>query len=337
MTETTGRDDAAARSDPLAEIVRAGGRRPTPPPDDYDQVLAAATASWQKAVSARRRRQWIGALAASAVLCAVGLAVFHFRPIAMETARTAATTLVRGQLAVQAPGTFDWHPLQAGAAIDNGARLRANGPGGASLSLGAGGLLRLRESTEVAVSAGAHLQLFDGSAYVDSGSRPPGQPIVVETGLGTVRDIGTVFEVRASAGALRVRVREGQVVVDAPGRDESFESQAGQELQIGSDGTTRRSDIATAGPEWAWAEALADAPVVDGKSLLGFLEWVSHESGRALEFQYAGDRQQAAAVRLHGSVPNLRPLDALDLMLAATDFDYTLSDAGAIVIRRRGQ
>ena len=335
MNETNGNQHSLENGDALAELVRVGGRRTSPPQADYDAVLAAATASWQKAVSARNRRRWIGALAASVALCAIGLAVLHVPPFATVTTQAAVAHLLRGELAIRMPGRTDWRPLQPGVVIDNGARLRANGPAGAVLSLSTGGFVRLRTSTELALTSGAHLQLVAGSAYIDSGARTPDELIVIETALGTVRDIGTVFEVKSSPEALRIRVREGRVLVDSPGRGGSLESRAGQELQLHADGATQRSRVPTAGPEWEWAEALAGAPVVDGKSLLGFLEWVAHESGRVLEFQSAGDRQQAAAVLLHGSVPDLRPLDALELMLAATDFEYTLSDAGAIVISRR--
>jgi ferric-dicitrate binding protein FerR (iron transport regulator) len=286
-------------------------------------------------VHVRRRRRWIGALAASAAACALGLVVFQLRPVAIEPVSVASANLQRGDLDIERRGTPGWRPLRPGAAIDNGARLRANGPLGACISLSAGRLVRLKASTQVILLAGAHLQLIAGSAYVDSGAPEQDDPVVIETGLGTVRDVGTVFEVQSSPGALRIRVREGRVLLDSNGRDVPLESRVGDELRVTSDGTTLRASIPTAGPEWAWAEALAIAPAVDGQSLLGFLEWVAHESGRPLQFQSAGDRQQAAAVLLHGIVPDLRPLEALDIMLAATDFEYTLSDGGAIVIHRR--
>lgn len=335
MNETTGNRHPREKGDALAELVRVGGHRASPTHADYDAVLAVATASWQRAVGARSRRRWIGALAAGVALFALGLGVLHLRPVTTGTPPVAVAKLVRGELYMQMPGEMAWRPLQPDAVIGNGARLRANGPAGAAFALSAGGSVRLRSSTELAVTSGTHLQLLAGCAYFDSGTRSSREPIVVETALGTVRDIGTVFEVQASRGTLRIRVREGRVLVSSPGRDGALESRAGQELQLHADGSTQRAGVATVGAQWDWAEVLAIAPVVDGKPLLGFLEWVAHESGRTLEFHTSADRQQAAAVLLHGSVPDLRPLDALDLMLAATDFEYTLSDAGAIVIRRR--
>jgi ferric-dicitrate binding protein FerR (iron transport regulator) len=261
--------------------------------------------------------------------------VFQLRPVAIEPVMVASANLQLGDLDIERRGTTGWRPLRPGAAIDNGARLRANGPLGASISLSAGRLVRLKAATQVTLLAGAHLHLIAGNAYVDSGTQQAADSIVIDTGLGTVRDIGTVFEVQAAPEAIRIRVREGRVLLDASERAARLESHAGEELRVGRDGSTLRASIATAGPEWAWAEALAMAPAIDGQSLLGFLEWVAHECGRPLQFQSDGDKQRAASVLLHGSVPDLRPLDALDIMLAATDFEYTLSDAGAIVIHRR--
>lgn len=335
MNEMPQGDESVARSDPLAELVRVGGHRVAPPRADYEHVLAAASAGWRRAVNARRRRRWIGALAAGLAMFAIGLAAFYWRPIAIEPAPVASAKLLLGDLDVERRGTSGWRPLRPGEAIEYGARLRANGPLGASFSLSAGHLVRLKASTQIILLAGAHLQLVSGSAYVDTGAHEPVDPIVIETALGAVRDVGTVFEVQSSPGALRIRVREGRVLLDTGGRSAALESRAGEEMRVTGAGTALRASIPTSGPEWAWAEALAIAPAVDGQSLLGFLEWVAHESGRALRFQSAGDRQQAAAVLLHGNVPDLRPLEALDIMLAATDFEYTLGDGGAIVIHRR--
>ena len=46
-------------------------------------------------------------------------------------------------------------------------------------------------------------------------------------------------------------------------------------------------------------------------------------------------REQAALVLLHGSVPNVRPMEALELMLAATNFEYALGEDGSILIHWR--
>jgi ferric-dicitrate binding protein FerR (iron transport regulator) len=334
MNDPTKIHEPDSQRDPLAELVRAGGRRAVPPAEDYEYVLAAAGRSWQQAVRARRRRQWAGALAATLAVCAIGLTAYRYWAGVRPAEAFAAADIVRGSVSVLRAGAKAWEPLHPGAAIANGARLRTDG-GAVSLSLPAGGLMRLGDSTEMVFVSDAHLQLITGSAYIDSGAPDRRNRFTVETSFGAVRDIGTVFEVRAAPNALRVRVREGSVRLDAPAGRLSIEGRAGEELQVDAKGAPRRGAFPTSGPDWAWAEALAVAPNFDGQPLLRFLRWVARETGRPLRFQESDGEAQAASVMLHGSASDLKPLDALELMLAATDFDYALSDDGAILIRRR--
>ena len=57
--------------DPVAEIVRAAGRREAPPQSHYDQVYAAAHEAWRNKVQSRRRNRWF-AIAASLALVSGG-------------------------------------------------------------------------------------------------------------------------------------------------------------------------------------------------------------------------------------------------------------------------
>jgi ferric-dicitrate binding protein FerR (iron transport regulator) len=335
MNDPTKIDETDLQRDPLAELVRAGGRRVLPPAEDYEFVLAAAAGSWQRAVRARRRRQWAGAIAATLAACAIGLTGYRYWIGVRPGEVLASANIVRGHVSVLRAGEKGWEPLFPGAAIANGARLRTQGDAAASLSLAAGGLMRLGDSTELAFVSDAHFQLIAGRAYIDSGAPDRRHRFIVDTSFGTVHDIGTVFEVRTAPNALRVRVREGSVRLDALAGRLSIEGHAGEELQVDAQGAPRRGAFPTAGPDWAWAEALAAAPNFDGQPLLRFLKWVARETGRPLRFQESDGEAQAASVMLHGSAHDLKPLDALELMLAATDFDYALSDDGAILIRRR--
>lgn len=339
MDRHTPTDHSPAQPDVLAELVRAAGRRVAPPAEDYEYVLAAAGRSWQRAVRARRRRQWAGALAASLAVCTIGIAVYHFWTGFSSGTRpgeiAASADLVRGDVSLRRSDEATWQPLHAGEAIKNGARLRTGAAAGASLNLSDGGMLRLNAATELALVSGRRLHLVTGSAYIDSGERRVRDSLAVETDLGTVRDVGTVFEVKAAPRALRIRVREGRVRLDALVGRPVLEGQAGEELQVDGAGFTQRVVFPTAGPDWAWAEALAVSPTFDNQPLLRFLQWVAHETGRPLQFAEAGAEAQAANVVLHGSARDLKPLEALAVMLAVTDFEYALNEDGTILIRRR--
>ena len=86
----------------------------------------------------------------------------------------------------------------------------------------------------------------------------------------------------------------------------------------------------------SFAEALAGPPDVDGLPVLEFLNWVARETGREIHYEEPGVQLAAGTSVLHGSAQSLTPMDALEVMLATTDFKYALSTNGVIVISRPG-
>jgi ferric-dicitrate binding protein FerR (iron transport regulator) len=150
-----------------------------------------------------------------------------------------------------------------------------------------------------------------------------------------VSDVGTVFQVDVKPTAVRVRVREGLVQLDAAGREGLLRSGAGEELELDERGGLRHGIVPPSHPAWAWAEALAPPPDVEGRPLLQFLDWVAHETGRRVRFAAPEVEAQAREVVLHGRTRDLTPLQALDVMLSTTDLEYVLSTDQVILIRRR--
>ena len=83
--------------------------------------------------------------------------------------------------------------------------------------------------------------------YVDSGGDKT-RPVLIQTEHGDVRDIGTQFEVRAERSSLRVRVREGEVIVDRPGS--SLSARAGELLRLDPQGAYERVAVPLFGVSW---------------------------------------------------------------------------------------
>jgi ferric-dicitrate binding protein FerR (iron transport regulator) len=150
-----------------------------------------------------------------------------------------------------------------------------------------------------------------------------------------VRDVGTVFEVRASADALRVRIREGRVRLDRVGAGSDIEGSRDEEVEVDREGHVVRRVFSRNGKEWKWAESLAVAPEIEGRPLVQLLTWVARETGRQLMFEGPAAEAQARAVTLHGTAANLAPLEALDVLLSTTDLEYVLPSDLLIVIRQR--
>jgi ferric-dicitrate binding protein FerR (iron transport regulator) len=330
---TTGNTNGSDDQDALVQrLLQVAGAREDPPREDYEQVLAAATAALQARLARRRRVRVVGGagLAAAALL---GLAaLWTFLPVgpapAVEVVR------VMGDVQWRAAGTRSWSALRLPArSLAPGDALRTTGNARVALSLGALSTLRLDEHTEIALAAGKRIELHRGAAYVDSGvgdTVPAGVEIV--TAFGTAREVGTQFEVRLVPDGLRVRVREGLVMLRYA--DEST-NVAGEELMLWSSGRLERSALRRDDPGWGWTETVAVAPVIDNQPLETVLEWVRRETGRVIRYSSAEVERRAKAVVLHGSIRDLAPLEALDAVLATTDLSYAIMDDGSILIRPR--
>jgi len=322
-----------AGRDALGELVRVAGRRSMPPQEDYEQVFEAANLAWQRKLRSQRRRRWL--YAAAAALMAIGIGVTTFPHWMPREAAVATAVVLRGNAAILLARDDTWRPLQLGSAIPAGARVRTGANGGLAIALDDGTAVRVKEQSELTLESARALRLRIGTVYVVSGLGQSTASLRIETDIGTVRDVGTIFEVRAAPHALRIRVREGRVELDTPSQPARFESSAGEQLEVDPGGGVRRSYIAPNHPGWAWAETLAAAPDIEGRPLLQFLAWVARETGRRLQFQEPGIEVQAREVVLHGKTRDLAPLQALDLMLSTTDLEYVLPSDEVIVIRRR--
>ena len=132
--------------------------------------------------------------------------------------------------------------------------------------------------------------------------------------------------------ALRLRVREGSVSIDQGGR--SLVGTAGEQIMIDDFGGVSRSPIERASVDWAWAEAVAPVPDVDGRPATELIGWVARETGRRLRYESPAVEERAASVILHGNIHHLPPLAALEAMLATTDLEYVL-EGDTMEIRAR--
>ena len=91
--------------------------------------------------------------------------------------------------------------------------------------------------------------------------------------------------------------------------------------------------IAPHDPYWDWTASLAPEFNIENKSLLDFLRWAARETGRELVFEDTELRMSAMRTDLHGSVQDFEPLEAVESVLATTNFRYRL-EADRIVIGR---
>jgi hypothetical protein len=147
-------------------------------------------------------------------------------------------------------------------------------------------------------------------------------PLRVATLAGIVEHVGTEFEIKSDDRTVRVRVREGRIRF--LGTADTVVADAGTELLATPGKTISRRSIDTYGGDWLWTAALAPDYEIEGRSLMGFLRWVSRELGRPLDFADANARQIADRTILHGSVRDQAPIDAMSNVLATTSLTYEI-------------
>lgn len=328
--------DSPDESDSVATLIRRVGRRTAPPREDYERVLGVSRAAWQSAVRQRVRRRWTLALAASVAGLAMLSGLLYRLDAARDGVVVATLSIAEGDVFTGDTAGEKWRWLsEVGVSIASGSRLRTDPEARAALRLDAGASLRVAGGTDLVLQAEGRIELLRGRLYVDSHAGAGGAEIV--TRFGTLRDIGTQFEVLATNDGVRVRTREGIVEWSRDGRDEVLRCHPSEELRIDLRGHVERGRIAPYDPAWAWAERLAEPPRESSLPLLRFLEWVARETGRRLAYDTPEVRARVGRVILHGNTPDLEPVRALEVALATTDIDFALLDDGTILLRGRPQ
>jgi hypothetical protein len=154
---------------------------------------------------------------------------------------------------------------------------------------------------------------------------------VIETGSGSVTDVGTQFSVDARGGSLDVAVREGRVDIRAD-QDEHV-AVAGERLLLEPGQEPKLEEITPHDDYWGWVSKLAPAYDIENRSLLDFLRWAARETGRELVFEDNELRMSAMKTDLHGSVQGFLPDDAILAVLATTNFHYRIVDDRIVITR----
>lgn len=321
----------------IADLISLVGPRPAVPPERMARAREIGREHWRRELRGRttRRRLWAAAAVgvAAALLVAAGLRIQHWR----ELPPAEAPTLARAESVVGAvwnrPAGGVGSALRRGDSVLAGSEVATDVGGRVALTMGSGRSLRLDDGTRIRMVSDSQVALERGGVYIDSGPARLGEAPAVEirTKLGVVRDIGTQFEVRWQDGSVRVRVREGSVVVE--GDEGTHAVAAGSELKLDDGGIVSRGDVAVHGPDWSWTENIAPMLDLEGRSLRSFLDWISRERGWRLGFYDGVTEHAAAETILNGSAEGLSLDEALQAVLPACRMTHRV-DRGALEIRR---
>jgi ferric-dicitrate binding protein FerR (iron transport regulator) len=309
--------------DQIGQLLRLAGRRRMPDPADMQRAREAAHAEWAIAVRQRARRlRWrsfIGGTLAAAACAAIVLLWTRPAPAPAPAVDIAAFQRITGTAAVTSAGSTRT-VRDAGTVLRSGDRIEVHDDSRAAFAISPGLSVRMDRGTALVLEDAARLVLERGAVYVQSEQGASGSDLVVETTLGTVRHVGTRYEVRVNARSLRVRVREGSIALERAGG--RWTGTAGEGLTLAAGGPVERHRIPTGGPEWAWIADVAEPFQLEGATLPAFLDWVGREEAWRWQIDDAALKARVDRIILHGSIDGLTPVEALEAVLPASGLAF---------------
>ncbi|HEY5805260.1 MAG TPA: FecR domain-containing protein [Lysobacter sp.] len=193
-----------------------------------DLLRAAASAARRKpAATAHNRRPWFSAAAAAVVVAAVATAYLWPRPAEQAVVEQFATALGEQREVTLADGTV--------LSLDTGSRIRTRFDGEQRL---------------------VELQSGRAQFVVAADQARPVRPFLVKVGPGTVRDIGTTFQVSRVGGQVNVGLLEGRVDVSvgSGAATRSSELAPGEQVTIDGHGTLGRKQPLDLVAAHAWPQ-----------------------------------------------------------------------------------
>lgn len=327
-----------AEEQEVRDLIVGAGPRAAVPAEDIAAIKAAAREEWRGLVEGERRQRRGARLGAGLALAAsvlLALAVgwwWTTRTAPVAAPVVASVELVAGSVRGGGAELAVGGQLPAGVTVETGDRV--DGPlAGTALRLAGGQSLRLAAGTRVRLASDRRFELDRGTLYVDSDPAASAGGVEVVTTLGIVRDIGTQFEVRVSEGdsTLRVRVREGEVALEAAG--DSHRAIRGDQLSLLADGSIARAEIEPYGPEWDWVVATAPGLEFDGHPVGAVLSWYGRETGRAVRYADPALAAVADEAVLSGSSRGFTPAQTLETALRTSGLRHRLEN-GTILVGR---
>ncbi|MGC3983190.1 MAG: FecR family protein [Steroidobacteraceae bacterium] len=313
-------------TDPLAQLLAKAGARRAPPKRLEAEVRAAVHAEWQHLVAGRKarlQRRWLAAV--GFMICALGTTWLVSRQLSTGTAVNTPQLIATAQQARDT--TVNGSGAANESRIHDGDTLRTGNGGAVRLALNNGIDVRIAGNSELRWINANEVQLTQGSMYVDSHSNAAA--LTVHTVRGDVTHLGTRYRIDADGQMLRVAVREGQAAIKAGAAQ--FTVAPLEQLQLDAQSQAIRSELRMDDASWQWVDALAQPFALENRSVSEFLKWVGDETGYQLSYASAAIKTNADRVILHGQQTTLPPLQALQVVLAATDFHATVQDRQLLI------
>lgn len=322
-------EERIPHNDEIRQLLVEAGPPMELPADDLDAIRRAARREWKgqsvtPIFEGRSSRTFL-AMAASLVLLLTAVWLYRSDLLPFGSATVATVELLRGDAGTDAQ-------FGVGDEVAAGTELTTVGTAESTLRMAlrmsSGHSVRLDADSTIHIASATRLELVHGAVYVDSGAQGAAAGLEIVTPMGTVREVGTQYEVRVNS-ALRVRVREGSVSLSHSGQ--TFSASRGEQLTVDRRGVDRSAVVVT-GPDWTWVLDTAPSFDIEGSSLEAYLEWISRETGWQVRYDDASLESKASEIA-YGSIENLTPEQSLSAVLPSYGLGHRLEDGTLVVMR----
>lgn len=313
----------------IEELLQQVGSRHEPAADVMNEVRQAVHAEWQATVRARKRQRFIGYAMAAGVACAALAAAYTLRTVAPSSISVASVARIDGHLSVG-----DNESEAVGGRITVGSTVRTAADSRAAFDFGNGVSVRADANSSFTVASVDTLLLERGALYVDAAGNANGaagrSELKIDTSAGSVRHLGTQYQVREQHDDVIVAVREGRVEIS--GAHGKNVGDAGEQLHLSQNGNVQRSRISPQDASWQWAVSTAPTFKIADQSLATFLSWAARETGRKLVYESPAAESLARSVKLSGSIDGLNAEAALAAVLPTTSLRWHKTEDESIHI-----
>ena len=320
---------SAPEQDPVANALAGAGKRPDASPEVTAGVRATVEQAWLQEVGHRRRnrrrqRSW---MTAAVLLAGAGLILLVNWELQRRSELPVGIFLAsRGAVDIRSPDRSQ--TALGGKTLLAGTRVQTGSAGMALLALGEISI-RIGPASVVNLIRTDRLELAQGRIYLDFGAHESrSRELQLITPLGSIEHLGTQFQASVDAHRLAVSVREGQVrLMTAQGERLLGAREA---ADVDDQGRMQVQPVQPYGEEWAWTTLLVPDFPIEGQTLAQFLDWFARETGQRIDYATQEVRNAARRTRLSGSIVGLSPQDALQAVIAATQFNYEVLANGGL-------
>lgn len=305
---------------------------------DSDKALkskAQVAAHWQKTVKNRRQKvqKTYWAIAASlALVFTLTLMNINKDFENNEPAMFATVQSIHGQVLIQR--NQQWVPIDEINTVTAGTRIKTSENSFLSLKLQDNSELRVAANTTL--QSGENLiQLEQGQIYHDTDISSQAAPLTIKTTQGDIQHIGTKYLVSTGPDQLKVAVRSGQVQMTPSNTGLNQQIIPSEQLaSLVSEGTLKTEPITSYDAIWDWTFKAQSSFNLNNKSLYEFIEWYSHETGLAVDWQNL--ESMTKRVRLQGNITNMSSEQAIKSVFNSTQYSYAINN-GILQISQQNQ